>query len=178
MWRRDHLDLCGPAFLQIDATGRGDMAFGALEAARDCGFIPGASASTTNLTHTVQQELAKLYGAAATDLAKKLAVDIGMSGPNKVFAITKALVAAAQRDGFKGDLKILGDVALDVAQAAYRAIEPNIGSDTIALASALTANPLVAVAAELVAPAVQRPTTDSQMCRQSQPPPPVSNRPD
>jgi hypothetical protein len=27
-WPREHLDLCGPAFLQIDATGQGDMAFG------------------------------------------------------------------------------------------------------------------------------------------------------
>jgi hypothetical protein len=41
MWPRDHLDLCGPAFRQIDTTDQGDMAFGAL----DCGFTPTASTS-------------------------------------------------------------------------------------------------------------------------------------
>lgn len=37
-WPRDYLDLCGPAFLQIEADGTGEMAFGALTAALDCGF--------------------------------------------------------------------------------------------------------------------------------------------
>lgn len=37
---REHLDLCGPAFLHIDATGRGDMAFGALDASLDVSFTP------------------------------------------------------------------------------------------------------------------------------------------
>lgn len=31
-WDKEHLDLCGPAFIEIDAQGRGDMTFGALEA--------------------------------------------------------------------------------------------------------------------------------------------------
>ena len=39
-WDRRHLDLCGPAYLTIDANGRGEMAFGALEASIDCGFTP------------------------------------------------------------------------------------------------------------------------------------------
>ena len=37
-WPHDHLDLCGPAFLRIDADGTGEMAFGALTAAVDAGF--------------------------------------------------------------------------------------------------------------------------------------------
>ena len=37
-WDRQHLDLCGPAFIAINANGRGDMAFGALEASIDCDF--------------------------------------------------------------------------------------------------------------------------------------------
>jgi hypothetical protein len=78
-----------------------------------------------------------------------------MSGPQKVFAIVDALVATAGKDGFKGDLKVLGTVAVDIAQAAYRAAEPSFSSDIVALASALTANPLVAVAAELVGSVVQ-----------------------
>lgn len=39
-WPRDHLDLCGPAFLRIDADGTGEMAFGALCASVDGGFTP------------------------------------------------------------------------------------------------------------------------------------------
>ena len=37
-WPRDHLDLCGPAYLRIDADGTGEMAFGALVATVDGGF--------------------------------------------------------------------------------------------------------------------------------------------
>lgn len=40
IWDRQHLDLCGPAFIAIDAQGRGEMAFGALEASLKCGFTP------------------------------------------------------------------------------------------------------------------------------------------
>ena len=40
VWDKEHLNLCGPAFIQIDAQGQGDMAFGALEASLDCGFTP------------------------------------------------------------------------------------------------------------------------------------------
>lgn len=39
-WSRDHLDLCGPAYLRIDADGTGEMAFGALTASVDGGFTP------------------------------------------------------------------------------------------------------------------------------------------
>jgi hypothetical protein len=39
-WDKRHLDLCGPAFIEIDAEGRGDMAFGARKASLDCGFTP------------------------------------------------------------------------------------------------------------------------------------------
>ena len=39
-WDKQHLDLCGPAFIEIDHQGRGGMAFGALNAALDCRFTP------------------------------------------------------------------------------------------------------------------------------------------
>ena len=39
-WPRDHLDLCGPAFLRIDADRTGQMAFAALSASVDGGFTP------------------------------------------------------------------------------------------------------------------------------------------
>lgn len=120
-------------------------------------LIPGASRTATDLTHSVQQELADLYGEAAAKMAAELKLDTtSMSGPEKVFAITKAIIATTVRDGFKGDLKILGDVALDVAQAAYRKAEPNFETAIVALATSLSANPLVMVAAELVGGAVQK----------------------
>ena len=118
-------------------------------------LIPGTSKSTTSLTSTLQQELANWGGQAAKDLASKLALDTTMTGPAKVFAIAQALVETAVANGIKGDEKILFAVALDVAQAAYRSIVPNIETDIVALASAFTANPLVGVAAELVGSTVQ-----------------------
>jgi hypothetical protein len=39
-WPRDQLDLCGPAFLRINAEGTGEMAFGALCASIASGFTP------------------------------------------------------------------------------------------------------------------------------------------
>ena len=115
-------------------------------------LIPGASKSTTNATAAVQQELADVFGEAAADLAAKLKLDTtGMTGPEKVFAITKAMVDAAKAQGFKGDLKILGDVALDVAQAAYRKAEPEIGAGIVALGTALSANPLAKVGVDVLA---------------------------
>ncbi|MDR3400984.1 MAG: hypothetical protein P4L99_00685 [Chthoniobacter sp.] len=38
MWDKQHLDLCGPAFIEFDTQGQGEMAFGALEASLECGF--------------------------------------------------------------------------------------------------------------------------------------------
>lgn len=39
-WDKQHLDLRGPAYIEIDAKGYGEMAFGALEATLDCAFTP------------------------------------------------------------------------------------------------------------------------------------------
>lgn len=118
-------------------------------------LIPGASEKTTNLTHSIQQHIADLYGPAAAAMAKELKLDTSLTGARKVFAIRDALVATAKRDGFKGDVKVFGHLALDVAQAAFLKEEPNIGADIVALASALTANPLVLVATNLVSEVVQ-----------------------
>jgi len=40
VWDRQHLDLCGPAFIAIGPDGHGEMAFGTLEAALDFAFTP------------------------------------------------------------------------------------------------------------------------------------------
>jgi len=102
-------------------------------------LIPGASADTTDLTAAIQQELADAFGKAATDMAAKLALDTtGMTGAQKVFAITNALVATAESQGIKADVSIVTAVALDVAQAAYRATITNLESGLVALAAAIT----------------------------------------
>ena len=38
LWDRDHLDLCGPAAITIGAEGRGQIAFGAMEAALEIAY--------------------------------------------------------------------------------------------------------------------------------------------
>jgi hypothetical protein len=40
-WNKQHLDLCGPAFIEIDRQGRSEVAFGAVEATIDCIFTMG-----------------------------------------------------------------------------------------------------------------------------------------
>ena len=125
-------------------------------------LIPGASSATTDLTHSIQQHIADLYGEAAAKLATELKVDTtGMSGPDKVFAIVKGLVATAVSQGFKGDLVVLGRVVLPVAQAAFLKTEENIGADIVALASAIHAGPALTAVAELAAPVIQKAADDA-----------------
>ena len=38
IWDRDHLDLCGPATITISAEGRGEIAFGAMEAGLEIAY--------------------------------------------------------------------------------------------------------------------------------------------
>ena len=120
-------------------------------------LIPGANKGTANLTAAVQQELADKMGDAATDLAERLKTDTtGMTGMQKVFAISNAMIEEAKSQGFKGDVKILEAVALDVAQAAYRkSIEPEIAAGITAIAAALHASPLVMVGVGILAQYVQ-----------------------
>ena len=106
--------------------------------------------------HTIQQDVANWAGVAAKDLAAKLALDVtGMSGADKVWAITKALVETAIAKGVKADADVLFSVLLDVAQAAYRASEPNFENAIVGLAAAFSSNPLVGTITELVGETVQ-----------------------
>jgi len=119
-------------------------------------LIPGASKDTTDLTAAIQQELADAFGKAATDMAAKLALDTtGMTGAQKVFAITNALVATAESQGIKADVSIITAVALDVAQAAYRATLTNFESGLVALASAITSAGGLKTVTTLVVDAVE-----------------------
>ena len=120
-------------------------------------LIPGASVTAVDVIHEVQQKLADLFGAAATKLAENLKLDTtGMSGPEKVFYIAKALVETAKAQGFKGDLALLETVALDVAQTAYRNSLPTIETDAIALLASLHLGPVMTVVESLILPVIEK----------------------
>lgn len=118
-------------------------------------LIPGASANAANMTHSIQQHFADLYGEAAADLADKLKVDTTLSGPEKIFAILKGLIDVAKNQGFKGDEKLLSAVLLDVAQAAYRKAEAIEEPALAALAVGLTGTPLAKIGVDLLLQFVQ-----------------------
>ena len=44
IWDRAYLDLCGPATIVIDADGRGEIAFGAMQATLDVEYGPTSNA--------------------------------------------------------------------------------------------------------------------------------------
>ena len=123
-------------------------------------LISGARVDITNLTHAVQQVIATAYGEAAKKLAAELKLDTtGMTGEQKVFAIVERLVATGVSQDFKGDLRA---VCLDVAQATYRASEPEISSSIAALAAALHAGPALTEVAE-VAPLLVQEAVDAAL---------------
>ena len=118
-------------------------------------LIPGASANSANMTHSIQQHFADLYGEAAADIAAKLKVDTTLSGPQKIFAILGGLVDVTKSQGFKGDEKLLGAVLLDVAQAAYRKAEEIEEPALASLAVGLTGTPLAKIGVDLLLQFVQ-----------------------
>jgi hypothetical protein len=46
IWNRAYLDLCGPATIVIDADGRGEIAFGAIQATLEVEYGPTSIAFT------------------------------------------------------------------------------------------------------------------------------------
>lgn len=63
-WPREHLDLCGPAFLRIDPNGTGEMTFGALTAA----VIAGPTASGVDFDWNGSDEGDPVQGTGWADL--------------------------------------------------------------------------------------------------------------
>jgi len=118
-------------------------------------LIPGASASTTNTTHAIQQQIANAYGTAIKTAVTELAPNTTLTGPAKAALIVETVAKDIITKGVKAELSTLKAIVLDVVQAAYRAVEPNIGSDIVAVAAAFSANPLVAVGAEVIGSVVQ-----------------------
>lgn len=119
-------------------------------------LIPGASVSTVNLTHSVQQAIATNYGPAISGAITTLATNATLSGPEKSLAIANTVANDIITKGVKAEFKTLRDTVVDIVQAAYRAIEPSIGADIVALASAFHAGPVLTEVAELAGPLVQQ----------------------
>ncbi|WP_174286526.1 hypothetical protein [Sphingomonas bacterium] len=124
-------------------------------------LIPGTSVTAVDAVHEIQQTFANLFGEAATQLAEALKVDTtGLSGPEKVFYIAKALVATAKAQGFKGDEALLETVTLDLAQTAYRNSLPTIEADAVSLLAALHLSPVLTAVATLVLPTIETKLAD------------------
>lgn len=118
-------------------------------------LIPGASAATTATTHAIQQQVANAYGAAIGKAVQDLAPRTDLSGPQKGIVIANAVASDMVAKSFKGELEHLRDIVVDVVQAAYRAVEPNIGSIVLGVASALHLSGALETVVELAAPAFQ-----------------------
>jgi hypothetical protein len=64
LWDRDHLDLCGPASLIVRANGRGEIAFGAMQASLDVDY----SADEIGFTWAGFDEMTEVSGAGSAEL--------------------------------------------------------------------------------------------------------------
>jgi hypothetical protein len=64
LWDRDHLDLCGPAMINIGDKGHGEIAFGALQAGLDLEY----SRSLVFFTWNGHEEMDEASGSGSAEL--------------------------------------------------------------------------------------------------------------
>ena len=64
LWDRDHLDLCGPATLDVKASGHGEIAFGAMQASLEIDYGP----DEIGFTWAGFDEMDEVSGAGSADL--------------------------------------------------------------------------------------------------------------
>jgi hypothetical protein len=64
LWDRDHLDLCGPASLVVRANGRGEIAFGAMQASLDVDY----GADEIGFTWAGFDDMTEVSGAGSAEL--------------------------------------------------------------------------------------------------------------
>ena len=72
LWERDHLDLVGPAMLTIGANGRGDIAFGALQAGLDLEY----AVRTVYFTWEGFDEMTEVRGTGSAELNDDGSIEI------------------------------------------------------------------------------------------------------
>jgi hypothetical protein len=72
IWDRDYLDLCGPATIKIGADGRGEIAFGALQAGLDIEY----SRSSIGFTWAGFDEMDEVSGDGSAELLDDGSIEI------------------------------------------------------------------------------------------------------
>jgi hypothetical protein len=91
IWERDYLDLCGPAAIVISADGRGEIAFGAMQATLDVEYGPTSIA----FTWIGCDEMDEVCGEGSAELLEDGSIEIELEYDNGDDAVLKAT-----RDGF------------------------------------------------------------------------------
>ena len=86
IWDRDHLDLCGPATITITDHGRGEIAFGALQAGLDIEY----SRSSVGFTWEGFDEMDDVSGDGSAELLDDGSIEIEFAYHNGDEAVLKA----------------------------------------------------------------------------------------
>ena len=86
IWERDHLDLCGPAMMTITDHGRGEIAFGALQAGLDIEY----SRSSVGFTWEGFDEMDEVSGDGSAELLDDGSIEIEFAYHNGDEAVLKA----------------------------------------------------------------------------------------
>jgi hypothetical protein len=73
LWDRDYLDLCGPATLVVQASGHGEIAFGAMQASLDIDYGP----DEIGFTWAGFDEMDEVSGAGSAELQDDGSLQIG-----------------------------------------------------------------------------------------------------
>ena len=79
IWDRDHLDLCGPAMITITDHGRGEIAFGALQAGLDIEY----SQSSVGFTWEGFDEMDEVSGDGSAELLDDGSIEIEFAYPQR-----------------------------------------------------------------------------------------------
>ncbi len=86
IWDRDYLDLCGPAMITITDHGRGEIAFGAMQATLDIEY----SRSSVGFTWEGFDEMDEVRGDGSAELLDDGAIEIEFAYHNGDEAVLKA----------------------------------------------------------------------------------------
>lgn len=87
LWNRDHLNLCGPATLVIEADGHGEIAFGAMQAGMDIDYGP----DEIGFTWSGFDEINKVTGSGSAELQENGSLQIEFDHHNGDEAVLKAV---------------------------------------------------------------------------------------
>jgi hypothetical protein len=86
LWDRDYLDLCGPAAITIGAKGRGEIAFGAMQATLDIEYGP----TSIGFTWIGSDEMDEVFGEGTAELLDDGSIEIEFDYHNGDEAVLKA----------------------------------------------------------------------------------------